>query len=309
MTPLFDADLRLAGFFDGTYLFDAANEWVAFHDRGNVFARAGRWLGPLRDGTFQDHDGRPVAFLSGARPATGMKPPPPGRPRLPLPPRRPLRPRTPLPPARPLQPGGGWSALSWAQWLGTEALPAAAPAAAPAPRIEVVDEAALDGFFTWLGEHLADNGRDGTWFQPLAAHPDGVPPERRHAFRAGLSAPVGEPGWRRAWVARDADGRVLGHVDLRAHPEPFTGHRCLLGLGVRRERRRQGLARRLLAHATDWGREQGLGWIDLRVLSQNEAAVTLYRAEGFQMQGGTPDMFRIDGQSLGWLSMARKLAP
>ena len=72
MTPIFNADVRLVGFFDGTYLFDLDNDWVAFHDRGNLFGRGGRWLGPLKDGTFQDHDGRAVAWLAGSRPATGM---------------------------------------------------------------------------------------------------------------------------------------------------------------------------------------------------------------------------------------------
>ena len=102
---------------------------------------------------------------------------------------------------------------------------------------------------------------------------------------------------------------MVGHVDLRAHPDAHTGHRCLLGMGVDRDHRRLGLARKLLAHATQWAIDRGLRWMDLRVLSSNEAAVALYRAEGFQMQGGTPDMFWIDGQSLGYLFMAKKLAP
>jgi ribosomal protein S18 acetylase RimI-like enzyme len=79
-------------------------------------------------------------------------------------------------------------------------------------------------------------------------------------------------------------------------------------MGVRREHRRLGLARRLLAHASDWATAQGLRWVDLRVLSANEPAVALYRAEGFLMQGGTPDMFVIDGRSFGHVAMARRLA-
>ena len=307
MTPIFDAHVRLVGFFDGAHLFDLANEWVAFHERGHVFARGGRWLGPLSQGTFQDQDGRAVAWLAGAQPATGMKPMRPMNPKLPLHPRRPLRPRTPLPPPAPRQPGGGWSALTWPQWMGREPVAGAAPAAAADWRIEAVDDAAFDAFFAYLDDHLSDNGRDGVYFQPLPREAAGFPADKRASVRHGLAVPVGEPGWRRAWVARDARGRVAGHVDLRAHPEPFAGHRCLLGMGVERGHRRQGLARRLLAHAAAWAGEQGLRWIDVRVLSINEPAVALYRAEGFLMQGGTPDMFEIDGQSFGDLFMARKL--
>ena len=310
MTPVFNADVRLVAFFDGTYLFDLDNEWVAFAAHGHVFARGGRWLGPFKGGSCQDHDGLPVAWLAGSQPTSNMKPARPMNPRLPLHPKRPLRPRMPLPPPYPLQPAGGWSKLTWAQWLGKEPVAEAVQVEVDAVPIVDLGEDALDEFFRYLGDHLADNGRDGAYFMPMtrAESGAGLPADRLQSFRNGLGIAVGEPGWRRAWVARDARGRVVGHVDLRAHPEAHAGHRCLLGMGVDRGHRRLGLARRLLAHATQWAAGQDLRWIDLRVLSANEAAVALYRADGFQMQGGTPDMFWIDGQSLGYLFMARKVA-
>jgi ribosomal protein S18 acetylase RimI-like enzyme len=307
MTPLFDANVRLVAFFDGTYLFDLDNEWIAFHDRGHVFARGGRWLGPLQDGTFQDPDGRAVAWLSGARPATGMKATVPMNARLPLHPRRPLRPRTPLPPPQPMLPGGGWSPLTWAQWTGREAVAAAPVLDAAGARVDPLGEADLGDLFAYLGEQLAENGRDGAWFMPLPPTDAGMPLDRQRSFRADLAIRVGEPGWRRGWIVRDAHGRVAGHVDLRAHADAFAGHRCQLGLGVRRDVRRNGLAGRLLAHAAQWASAQGLKWIDLQVLSANEPAVALYRREGFLMQGGRPDMFVVDGVSLGEIWMARKV--
>jgi GNAT superfamily N-acetyltransferase len=206
-----------------------------------------------------------------------------------------------------MQPGGGWSPLTWAQWMGSEPVPEATPTAGSEVRIEAVAAADFDAFFAYLDDHLADNGRDGRYFAPRPAVMPGFPADKRQSFLDGLAVAVREPGWRRAWVARDAGGRVVGHVDLRAHPEPFTGHRGLLGMGVDRGHRRAGIARRLLAHATQWAIAEGLRWIDLRVLSSNEPAVTFYRVEGFQMQGGTPDMFEVDGQSFGVVSMARKL--
>ncbi|MFL6697665.1 MAG: GNAT family N-acetyltransferase [Vitreoscilla sp.] len=307
MTPVFDAQVRLVGFFDGSCLFDTGNDWVAFHDRGNVFDRSGHWLGPLSDGTFQDHDGRAVAWLAGSRPATGMKPARPMSPKMPLHPKRPLQPRTPLPPPWPLQPGGGWSSLSWNQWMGQAFVGQAPVADAPGVTIETMVDGDLGALFDYLGEQLAENGRDGLWFMPLAPTEDGVPPARRQSFRDGLAQAVGEPGWRRGWIARDARGEIAGHIDLRAHPDAFTGHRCVLGMGVRRDLRRIGLATRLLACATKWASAQGLKWIDLQVLSANEPAVAFYRREGFLMQGGRPDMFVIDGVSLGELWMARKV--
>ena len=137
----------------------------------------------------------------------------------------------------------------------------------------------------------------------------GLPEGKRAAFLAGAQAEVGGPGWRRAWIVRDAGGAVAGHVDLRAHPEELSSHRCLLGLGVHRDHRRRGLARRLLAHAEAWAAAQpGLAWIDLQVLSSNEPAVALYRAAGWQMTGGVPDRYRIDGRPVGEVAFVRRLA-
>lgn len=308
MTPIFDANVRLVGFFDGTYLFDPANEWMAFHDRENVFAPSGRWLGPLKAGTFLDADGKAVAWLSGARPSTGMKPQPPMNPKRPLSPKRPLRPRMPLPPQAPMMPGGGWSSLTWAQWMGHEPVAATAAVDVASLEIDPIDASNQPAFFQYLGEQLAENGRDGQWFQPMAPTTAGVPQARQDAFREGFDIAFGEPGWRRGWIARDAQGRVAGHIDLRAHANPLAGHRCELGMGVRLDLRRHGLASRLLAHASAWAAAQGLRWIDLQVLSSNEPAVALYRREGFLMQGGRPDLYVIDGVSLGEIWMARKTA-
>jgi len=306
MTPVFDADVRLVAFFDGTCLFDLANDWVGFLDRGHLFAVDGRWLGPLSEGSLLDLEGRPVAWLAGSRPTCGMKPAMPGNAKRPLQPKRPLRPRMPLPPPRPLPPGGGWSPLSWAQWMGRTIAQARAIDAAGL-RIEPFVESDFDDFFRYLGQQIAENGRDGAWFMPMAPTDAGIPQAKQQSFRDGFVKPFGEPGWRRGWVARDARGAVAGHIDLRAHPDAFTGHRCVLGMGVRRDVRRAGLATRLLAEATRWASTQGLKWIDLQVLSANEPAVALYRREGFLMQGGRPDMFVIDGVSLGEIWMARKV--
>jgi GNAT superfamily N-acetyltransferase len=171
----------------------------------------------------------------------------------------------------------------------------------------VVADADFEAFFRYLGDQLAENGRAGRWFMPTAPTDAGLPAVQRRSFHDGLRIAVGEPGWRRAWVARDARGQIAAHIDLRAHPEALTSHRCLLGMGVRHDLRRLGLASRLLAHATRWASAQGLRWMDLRVLSANEPAVALYLREGFLMQGARPDMYVIAGVSLGEVWMSRKV--
>ena len=129
MTPVHDARTELLGWFDGTNLFDLNLDWVAFHRAGHLFSSVdAEWLGPLHAGSLLDRSGRVFAWLAGTTPAGSLSPARPMRPMRPLPPRRPLFPPKPLRPAPPLNPVGGWSGLSWLEWL-RRPLP-------PAPAIE-----------------------------------------------------------------------------------------------------------------------------------------------------------------------------
>lgn len=166
----------------------------------------------------------------------------------------------------------------------------------------------LDAFFTYLDDHLRDNGANGApLFQPLPRAASCFPPERQASFRDGAAIPVGEPGWRRLWLAFDG-ARIAGHIDLRARPEPASAHRCLLGMGVDRDYRRHGLGQRLIGAAVEWASAQRqLTWIDLEVLSVNAPARALYARAGFVQTGELADMFRIDGVALGYAYMSRQL--
>jgi ribosomal protein S18 acetylase RimI-like enzyme len=118
------------------------------------------------------------------------------------------------------------------------------------------------------------------------------------SFVEGVAIPVGEPRWRRLWLALDPRGSIAGHIDLRARPEPLARHRAMLGMGVHRAWRRRGLGAQLLASAVDWARQQdNLKWIDLEVLSENQPAVALYLRSGFTMTARIADMLQIDGVS------------
>lgn len=175
--------------------------------------------------------------------------------------------------------------------------------------IEPLSIAGADGFFAYLHDHLRDNGTAETgYFQPMSRDNPVMPAAKLEAFRVGLGVPVPEPGWRRAWVARLPGGEIVGHVDLRARPEPFTSHRCLLGMGVHRDHRRRGLGLRLVEWAASWAREHtALEWLDLEVISTNAAAVALYEKAGFIAAGEICDLFRIDGVALPSKTMVKRL--
>jgi ribosomal protein S18 acetylase RimI-like enzyme len=176
------------------------------------------------------------------------------------------------------------------------------------PSIDLIEVHEFDQFLVYLNDHLSDNGGSSAYFQPLPRGESSFPPERAVNFRAGLVLPVGQAGWRRLWVARNSSHQIVAHIDLRAHAERFAEHRCLLGMGVDRGHRKIGLGKRLIAHAEAWARaNELLEWIDLQVLSSNRAAIRLYERSGFERVGEIPDMFRIDGQNLSYITMSKAL--
>lgn len=175
--------------------------------------------------------------------------------------------------------------------------------------IEQLEPAGFSDFLLYLNDHLSDNGQgDNVYFQAQPRADSRYPADKADAFRAGLQTPLDTPGWRRLWLARDADGRIAGHIDLRAHPDRYAAHRCLLGIGVDRAFRQQGLGSRLIDHAAQWARATAqLAWIDLQVLSVNTPAIRLYQSKGFVQTGEIPDLFRIDGHSFAFTGMSKRL--
>nr|WP_229429340.1 GNAT family N-acetyltransferase [Massilia sp. ST3] len=169
----------------------------------------------------------------------------------------------------------------------------------------------MPALFAYLGEQLLENGRIGApLFQPMARTDDPLVPEPMRArFTTGIATPVGEPGWRRAWIAVDEEGAIAGHIDLRAHPETAAPHRAVLGMGVHHRYRRHGLGVRLIDTALAWARATAsFEWIDLDVLSANVPARRLYERTGFQVIGEIPDLYRIEGESHGSVMMSRRIS-
>lgn len=176
--------------------------------------------------------------------------------------------------------------------------------------IQSLQPAAMAEFAAYLSTQVAENGTPQMgYFMPMPRGASFFDGGRDRDFADSLSIPFPKHGWRRCWVMRTEAGRIVGHVDLRAHREPYCEHRSLLGLGVDHEYRRRGIARRLCEHVVHWARyEAGLAAIDLQVLGGNEAAVALYRSLGFVTVMELADFFRVDGQSLTEITMVLRLA-
>lgn len=167
----------------------------------------------------------------------------------------------------------------------------------------------ISTFLTCLDDYLSDNGLGETpLFQPLSRAESKVPNTLRRSFQFGLEVPIEEMGWRRVWVARGEDGNIVGHIDLRGSLERHAPHRAVLGMGVDRDHRRLGIGCLLMETAFHWAQGQTqLEYIDLQVLSHNQAAIKLYQKSGFLKVGEMVDMFRIDGHSYNYTHMCKQL--
>lgn len=111
-------------------------------------------------------------------------------------------------------------------------------------------------------------------------------------------------------LVAEHDGVVAGYVRL---DEGFgiPAHRHVLvigGLAVDPDRRRLGIARRLVDAAVAEARRRGARKLTLRVLGHNTGARRLYEHCGFVVEGVLRAEFRVDGEDVDDVLMACPLA-
>jgi hypothetical protein len=104
---------------DGEYLFDTDLTWIGFIHDGNMWTadQEGIWLGPAGEGVLMDRKGRVALWTRGVHVSGKSAVYQPARPYRPPRPQRPPRPNRPPRPERPPRPSGGWSPLSFGEWL------------------------------------------------------------------------------------------------------------------------------------------------------------------------------------------------
>lgn len=139
--------------------------------------------------------------------------------------------------------------------------------------------------------------REGRWFVGTEA-----PPEPTLRLRIqGL-----DPRDSLYLVAVHED-RLIGWLELnRLRPERMR-HVALLTIAVSDRWRRHGIGRALLRNSYDWCRRVGIRKITLNVRSRNAAAVALYEAEGFVLEGREADQFVVEDGFEDNLIMARSI--
>ena len=100
------------------------------------------------------------------------------------------------------------------------------------------------------------------------------------------------------------DGRVIGWCDITRMDRPVYAHVGVLGMGILKEFREQGLGRRLILATLERARQSGFERVELTVYASNQRAIRLYESVGFATEGIKRKGRKLDGAYEDVLMMA-----
>ena len=96
-------------------------------------------------------------------------------------------------------------------------------------------------------------------------------------------------------------------LDFFGKPAAQQRHVGGFGMTVRRERRGQGIGRRLLHALLDWTKPRGYRRIELEVFANNPGAIRLYEREGFAQEGRRRGTVMVGDTEVDMLMMAKRV--
>lgn len=92
------------------------------------------------------------------------------------------------------------------------------------------------------------------------------------------------------------DGSIVGSLTFRGGPKKRTAHAGEFGITVQKTHWGKGIGRLMLQYLFEWAKETGtVRKINLRVRSDNERGIRLYKSLGFVEEGLLRREFFIDG--------------
>ncbi len=127
--------------------------------------------------------------------------------------------------------------------------------------------------------------------------------------RANIETYRADPG--RLLLVAEVGGELAGQLTFRSGKYRRIAHVGEMGMSVAARWRGLGIGRALLSHLIQWATEHPvIEKINLRVFSNNDRAITLYRSMAFFEEGRREREIRIhSGVCVDDLSMARFVKP
>jgi len=107
-------------------------------------------------------------------------------------------------------------------------------------------------------------------------------------------------------VAKD-NNKVIGVLTLTRERFKKNRHVAQLGIAIRKGYRSMGIGTNLMDLSFQWAREKGIEKICLEVFSTNTVAINLYRKMGFYEECVRKKQFKIRGEYVDDIMMAKFL--
>nr|WP_300364971.1 GNAT family N-acetyltransferase [Brachyspira sp.] len=92
----------------------------------------------------------------------------------------------------------------------------------------------------------------------------------------------------------EKDEKIVGICSLRCIDKKRIKHRTNLAISVLKEYWGNGIGRKLIDYAIDYSKKKSIKKIELRVRTDNERALKLYKSLGFFIEGEIKSFFCID---------------
>lgn len=146
------------------------------------------------------------------------------------------------------------------------------------------------------------------WFErEVPPRPAGYfePGTLRVILRELLEGP--EAGRDRFYLVRDAEGTIMGRVNLTGICDMPSGRSAEIGYRIGPEHAGRGLARAALGAAIDVARSLGLDRLEARVAARNLASIRVLEHNGFAPTGERLPQAELHGVALPLLHYARDL--
>jgi len=100
---------------------------------------------------------------------------------------------------------------------------------------------------------------------------------------------------------------LTGYLIAKGGSASRNKHSAYLVIGIKEVFRGAGIGTRLFEELFSWGKEAGIRRLELTVMSENRAGITLYKKMGFEIEGVKKDSLLVDGQYKDEFYMARIL--
>ncbi|MDQ0973815.1 RimJ/RimL family protein N-acetyltransferase [Neobacillus niacini] len=98
------------------------------------------------------------------------------------------------------------------------------------------------------------------------------------------------------FVAEQEKGKLVGYLIAIGGSVNRTKHSAYLVIGILEEYRGLGIGTRLFQRLEEWAINSNISRLELTVITQNEAGITLYKKSGFEIEGIKRKSLMIDDE-------------